>query len=157
MKTPLLPALGLLVPLFLAPVAICDDGGAANPGRELMRSQYSNIENSARLVIRDQKAWTEWWNTANTDLIEQDGKFVPPKPPQVDFKKETVILAAMGRQGSGGFDITIRRIGKDGDKLIVTVATRSPPPDSVAATVITSPVVAVAVPKHDGTVEFADN
>lgn len=61
-----------------------------------------------------------------------------------------VLVAAFeGSQRTAGYAIQVTGIVRDGDRLIVTAAFRTPPPGSVVAQVLTSPVHAVSIAAAD--------
>lgn len=58
-------------------------------------------------VIREQRAWQWFWSLHNS------GVFPPSPPPAVDFGQETVLVAMLGYQSTGGPSISITAITYD--------------------------------------------
>ncbi len=73
--------------------------------------------------------------------------------PDVDFEKDMVVLIAVGARSSAGYRVLPVSVRAEGDKTLVKVKERSPPPDSIAASVITYPFVALVVEKRQGPIE----
>ncbi|MDQ3906975.1 MAG: DUF885 family protein, partial [Acidobacteriota bacterium] len=78
--------------------------------------------------------------------------------PDVNFATRAVVVAYQGEQRTGGYSIEIAEIRRSGTVLAVTVRERRPASGDVTTEVITSPFVAVSVPRPaSGTsVRFAD-
>jgi hypothetical protein len=101
-------------------------------------------------VLRSTAEWAEAWAT-----IHEGQEPLPPLPP-VDFVTDMVLLAATGTRQSGGFDVTITNASLDAGTLRVGVVETTPGRGCAVATVITRPVTAARVARHDGPVEFVD-
>lgn len=76
---------------------------------------------------------------------------VPPQP-RVDFATEDLLVAAMGMQPTGGYDIQITRVelmtgGFTGGHAFVDVVERAPAPGQLVTKALTDPVHVVKVPK----------
>jgi protease stability complex PrcB-like protein len=103
----------------------------------------------ARLVIRSQEEWASAW------ALIQGSAAASPLPP-VDFGADMVVVAATGTRRSGGYDIIIPDAALDAGTLRVGVVETTPGSGCAVETVLTSPVAAARVPRHDGPVEFVD-
>jgi hypothetical protein len=60
----------------------------------------------------------------------------------------------MGMRSSGGFSIHFGEIRKTGDTLTVEVKTTAPGPDDMVTMALTHPFAVVAIPRHEGAIEF---
>ncbi len=119
------------------------------PLRVLLKSAFSRIQKPMEKVIRSEDEWKKFWADASVNE--------PAKPlPKVDFSKEMVIVAALGRRNSGGFSIEITRVQKTDDKLKVFLKKRTPPKNSMAIQALTAPIHVVAAPSTSLAVEFID-
>lgn len=125
----------------------------ATSWRELVSGAHSRIGTPQRIVIRTPEAWLEWWREHQKSEI---GDAKGTTPPRVDFDKETVLAATLGARKTGGFTISFAEIRKDGTTLKALLKTKSPTPGSMVTMAITKPFVVVAIPKHEGEVEFID-
>src|ERR1051325_10138042 len=66
----------------------------------LLRSDFSGIEAPVRMVLGDSSSWSRLWSQLQIDL--------PPRTlPAVDFRKETVLLAAIGSERTSGYGVRI--------------------------------------------------
>lgn len=122
--------------------------------RSIDSGGYSAVEEETRVVINDEKTWHDWWkrHTANIhDTSQPDGI----KAPEVDFEKETVLIATMGMRSTGGHSIRFTAVALDGETLTATVQSTSPGPDDMVTMALTYPFAIIAVPKHAGEVVFA--
>jgi len=67
--------------------------------------------------------------------------------PDVNFTTQAVIVAFQGQRPTGGYGIAVRSIRRDGTVLAVSVEERRPASGDVTTQVITSPFVAVSIPR----------
>jgi len=118
----------------------------------------SGIWDQLRLVVRDPETWANLWKQ-----IHSLGPGNPPSPqapplPDIDFSREMVIVAAMGRRPSSNYSIII-----DGAfayernyRLEVMVRSVENRKGCGAFTVMTAPIDIVRLPKTDRTVLFRE-
>jgi hypothetical protein len=77
-----------------------------------------------------------------------------PPMPEIDFSSEMLILVASGSHTSSGFDVLLTSASKTDDLVTVHALERSPAPNCVTLTVITSPVDVARMSRQDGRVVF---
>ena len=118
--------------------------------RTVLRSQISGITNELRAVATSQAELTALWNQ-----LMAGGRSVGGMP-AVNFAHETLVLAAMGRQTSGGYSIEIAKAVKQGEQVVVTVKSKVPPEGSMKLMMITAPVHAVVIPLAGVGVDFRE-
>jgi hypothetical protein len=111
-------------------------------------STSGGYDAEAREVHRDAPSWAEAWKRANAHMAPV------PAAPAVDFSKEMVALAALGRKPSAGYGVEIVGVRKAGGKVRILFALHEPPPGAMAATVLTNPWHAVVLPRGDEPVEW---
>jgi hypothetical protein len=116
----------------------------------VLSEAYSGIEDRRRLVIRHPDAWRKFWTEAMRNRSPL------PEPPTADFENEMVIVASMGRRGTGGYSIEIDAVTQLDDALTVVVTETSPGEGCFLTQALTAPVTAVKVPRSDATVKFED-
>ena len=110
--------------------------------------QHGSLVEAGRFVLRDQGAWEAWWG-------QVQGRRQPlPPAPDVDFHRYLVVVAAMGRQRSGGYAIRVEQAQRQAGKLVVTVREESPAPGCMVTTSLTSPIDVVLLPATADAVEF---
>jgi hypothetical protein len=148
----------LALAMTIALLAACG-GSASGPGEQpsgiVLQPPELSSPNSAfteptRLVVRNEEAWAEAWAAIHGPVSE-----LPPRP-VVDFTQEMILVAALGPRASGGYTVTFSAVTAAGDGLRATVQESAPGSGCVSAAVITSPVVAVRVPRVEGAVQFVD-
>src|SRR5215204_7773172 len=78
--------------------------------------------------------------------------------PDVSFDTRAVVVAYQGQQRTGGYSIEITDIKRTGTVLATTVSERRPASGSFTTQALTSPFVAVSIPRppSGATVRFAD-
>jgi uncharacterized protein (DUF885 family) len=78
--------------------------------------------------------------------------------PEVNFNARSVVVAYQGQQRTGGYSIAVEEIRRAGTVLAVRVGERRPASGDVTTQVITSPFVAVSIPRAavGASVRFAD-
>jgi uncharacterized protein (DUF885 family) len=99
-------------------------------------------------LVGDEAAWRRAW-----DLIG-GGR---PRP-EVNFGTRAVVLVFQGQRPTGGYSVAVEEIRRDGTVLAVRVNERRPASGDVTTQVITSPFVAVSIPRppQGASVRFAD-
>ena len=142
--------------LFSSCSSPAGESSESNSWREIASGSQSNIEQATREVIQSPEAWQKWWRKHRTVETLIDGKIVPEPVPEVDFEKKTVLIATMGMLSTGGYSIRFTEIHRENDLLTATVETTSPGPDSIVTKAFTAPFSVIAIPKHEGRVEFTE-
>ena len=156
MRNPVVLALAAL-PLLMActqqsggvePPSAPDDPPPAEVSFETL-VQQSNPGQSGETVretVRDEAAWTALWAKL------REGSDLPEQPPAVDFRTEMVIAAVMETQGCVA-RVTIRRIVREGNGLVVDLLEAPPAPNCVCIT-SERPFHIVSLPRAEGPVRF---
>ncbi len=106
------------------------------------------FEKAAQQVVRDQSAWKALWTRLHANASPV------PELPDVDFKKDMVVVAAMGAKSHGGYGVAITAATDDGGKVIIEVTETSPGARCMNAMMMTSPVVLAKLPRRTGPVTF---
>jgi hypothetical protein len=109
---------------------------------------FSGYNQPTTLVIRDRGAWQAAWGQMYR------GQNPAPPLPEIDFTSEMVVLAAAGGRPSSGYDILLTGASKTDDLVTVRALERSPAPNCVTLTVITSPADVARMPRLEGRVLF---
>jgi PrcB C-terminal len=110
-------------------------------------SWNSGFDTPVRLIIRDQTAWEEFWQTMHVNELPQ------PAVPGIDFTTRMVVAAAMGTRNSGGYSIRISSVSGGTAHVLAT----SPGTGCIVAGVITHPVDAAVIPRIEGTIRFEES
>ena len=103
----------------------------------------SGYGEEAYLVVVSEADWVNVWKK-HTSICESR-----EQPQEIDFTKNFVICAFMGRRPTTGYSINIERIWTDGEKVFVEVVKRCPPEGLVVCEMVTCPYVMVLVERMD--------
>lgn len=128
-----------LIVLLLDPDSLSNDQPKNFPMRTIATGSFSGIQEPTQLVITNQTQWEEIWK-------KHAVRKSPQQPaPEINFAKETVLFAAMGRKNSGGYKIQITSVEIKGDELIASISEKSPGEGSLTIQALTAPFHIVAV------------
>ncbi|MFL6210859.1 MAG: DUF885 family protein [Pyrinomonadaceae bacterium] len=98
-------------------------------------------------LITNEADWQRTWNNIGGT-----------RPPEVNFTTQAVVVVFQGHQPTGGYAVAMRGIRRDGTVLAISVEERRPASGDITTQVITSPFVAVTIPRPVAgtTVRFAE-
>jgi len=113
-------------------------------------TSYSGIEDSLRLVVRDEQAWRAIWRVIHRRVAP-----VPPLP-SIDFQQEMVVVAALGARRSGGFGIRVDSATDLGDSVEIVVRKDVPGKGCLLSSALTQPLDLVRLPARPLPVRFRD-
>jgi hypothetical protein len=104
----------------------------------LATGSYSSYEGGRRVeLVSTPEEWARAWEVIGT------GRPLP----DVNFDTRAVVVAYQGQQRSGGYSIEITGVKRVGTVLAVTVDERRPASGDITTQALTSPFVAVSVPR----------
>ncbi|HEX8097717.1 MAG TPA: DUF885 family protein, partial [Pyrinomonadaceae bacterium] len=98
-------------------------------------SEYEGQRNVE--LVTDEDGWRRAWRAIGGER----------RLPEVNFNTRAVIVVYQGQKPTGGYSIAVEEIRRDGVNLTVRVKEQAPKPGEMSAQVITSPFVAVEVPR----------
>lgn len=104
---------------------------------------------STRSVFRSQEEWEGFWSAV-------EGCPARPLPADVDFGREMVVLAAMGKRTSAEERVSIVGTGQRGDTLVVLVQRTLLPPQCPDQGEKVYPASAARLPRNEGRVRFLE-
>jgi len=112
-------------------------------------------DNAFRLVIKTNDEFNEFWKRFTAPIPPQNG--IPP-PPEIDFSKEMVIVAAMGQRPTSGYWVVIDGACEvDGQvEVFVTSVEKPTCPGWGVFTSLTYPADAVRIPRTDLPIVFRE-
>jgi hypothetical protein len=113
-------------------------------------SEYSGLNDSLHAVVRDSTAWRALWDRVNAPF------FPRPTMPDVDFQREMIVVAAMGREPSGGYDVLIEGASEDSAGIEVVVRRTIPGDRCLMSAAITQPVDLARMPASNKPVRFRE-
>jgi len=108
----------------------------------------SGYNEETYLVVKTEAEWAEVWAKHTA----------PHKPatlyPEINFSKNMVICAFMGKRPTTGYSISIRRIWAKEERIHVEIAKSAPPENLAVGEVITYPYVFASLERTDWGVIF---
>ena len=111
----------------------------------------SGILERRRLVIEDAATWSAVWADLHATSLPQ------PEIPLVDFGEAWIVVAAMGQRPTGGYEIAISDVSRDGGKIVIKVLETTPGSTCFTSQALTAPATAIAVHgARGGEVEFIE-
>jgi len=113
-------------------------------------AEYSGLNDSVRTVVRDSAAWQQLWDRVNAPYVPK-----PPRP-DVDFHREMIVVAAIGREPSGGYDVVIDSAAEDTSSIEVVVRRTIPGERCLTTAAVTQPVDLAKIPASDKPVRFRE-
>jgi uncharacterized protein (DUF885 family) len=90
-------------------------------------------------LIMNQNDWLNAWRVI--------GRGSSGPMPEVNFNTRAVVIVYQGLKNTGGYGISIGEIRREGTSLIVHVNEQSPKPGGMTTEALTSPFVAVSIPR----------
>jgi hypothetical protein len=118
--------------------------------QELASTQHSGYREKQFVVLRSateaQAAWRRMWSAESA----------VPSFPAVDFRREMLVVAALGERVSGGYAVAISDAVVEGAVLQVGVVETRPGQGCVTPAVMTSPAVLAKLPRFEGRVELVE-
>jgi uncharacterized protein (DUF885 family) len=118
----------------------------------VLATGYNSSYRGARAVqlIMNQADWENAWR------LNDRGSSGPM--PEVNFNTRAVVIAYQGAKNTGGYGISIAEVRREGTTLIIRVNEQSPKPGDFVTEALTSPFVAVSLPRPpDGTIVKFDD
>jgi len=119
----------------------------AVPFTTIDKGQQSNFDDAKQAVVRTAAEWTRLWNQHAGEGREGD-------KPAVDFTKSTVVGVFMGSRPTGGYNIEITSIEKEGNDLVVTYREQNPPSGAMLSQALSMPFHVVKIDRHTGPIRF---
>ncbi len=146
--TPVLRLCTLLVVLNLgwtgvtgSPVAVAR---SQQTRRTVASGSQSQISTARERLVSTQAEWAALW-----------AEHAPGQPPPaVDFATTAVAALFLGTRPTAGYGIRLLDAPVEAGTLVVRYEEQAPGPDTIAADLLTSPFVMVALPRHTGPVRF---
>jgi hypothetical protein len=139
------PFAAILAGLAAGVMCFAADNEKAEAGRvkTLAQGAFSAIYEPELKVIKDAAEWADFWKKHSARKAE------PDPAPKVDFEKEMVIAATLGRRNTGGYKIEIERVREEDKKLKVLIRKSSPPKGAMTIQSLTAPFHFVAAPRSE--------
>ena len=149
-------ALSLVALLALAPSALAGDPDIYPMGYELyVPSKYfrptAGPNQRLMTVINAQPEWEKLWGSLDPmarDMAQKD----PYPAPEIDFKRYSLLVAALG--SGGGESVAIEQVRNIGSDIIVNVVALRPGPGCMVTTEVKYPIALALIPRTVKHVRF---
>jgi len=153
METKIKYSLALIICLFFFNIAACSSNGSGNETTDLKfevikEGTISGITDEKIMVINNNDDYQKMMVIVYYNLDQM------PVTPDVDFKKYSVILVAMGTKNTGGYTIGIDNITKSHSNVTVNLTETSPGKNCNVTESVISPYQIVKVKKIKQEVKF---
>jgi hypothetical protein len=109
----------------------------------------SGFTSPANLVVRDQAALEALWATVHANVTPR------PPAPIVDFGRYLIVARAMGPRPTGGYDVVISNLIRQGQEFVVQVRETQPGAGCGVTQAVTSPVDVARIMRTDDAIKFA--
>lgn len=113
-------------------------------------AMFTGISDSVRTIVRDSAEWRSLWTRINRPFMPQ------PALPEIDFHREMVVVAGLGKRPSAGYDILIESVEQDSAGIEVALRLTSPSPGCPVAAVMTQPLDVARIPASELRVRFRE-
>ena len=115
---------------------------------------WSGVNDSLRVVVTDSATWRRLW-----DRIQRGASPAAPLP-EIDFRRESLILTALGARGSTGYGIAVDSVLRSGARVdsavVVHVTKWRPVAGAAVGAVMTAPLDVVRIPRPAGPLRFIE-
>ncbi len=115
--------------------------------QNIENGQNSELTEKVFIVINTEPEWEGFCRLLNKNSCEMD----------LDFEKNTIIVASMGEQNTGGHLIKIKKIVEQGDTIVVYVEEKYPSEGEMVTQVLTYPYDIVSISKTSKSIVFRNN
>lgn len=120
------------------------------PFVSVLKLQYSGLVEEVQEVLKSRADWANLWSAATSG-------FDPSRDvPAVDFGRDVVLVAALGRRPTGGYEVFFTAVYEDKEYLYAIVTEVSPGIGCLTSQAFTAPVAIVTVPRREKPVRFVE-
>jgi hypothetical protein len=99
------------------------------PFTTIAAGQQSGIESQREIVVRTAADWKALWK-----------EHAPDEPmPAVDFSTSVVVGVFLGLRNTGGYQVTISSVDRQGKDVVVVWREQKPAPNTVVTQMVTFP------------------
>ena len=144
---------GFLALLVLGITSVIIEGSQASTKQDVdfevvEWGDQSGYNEETYLVVKTEAEWAKV-------LAKHTAPHMSTTPyPEINFPKNMVICAFMGKRPTTGYSMSIRRIWAEGERIHVEIAKSDPPENLVVSEVITYPYVFASLERTDWGVMF---
>ncbi len=144
---------GFLALLVLGITSVVIEGSQASTKQDVEFEvvdcgDQSGYNEETYLVVKTEAEWTKVW-------AKHTVPHMPTTPyPEINFSKDMVICAFMGKRPTTGYSISVRRIWAEEERIHVEIAKSGPPENLMVSEVITYPYIFASLERTDSEMIF---
>jgi len=144
---------GFLALLVLGITSVIIEGSQASTEQDVEfevvdSGDQSGYNEETYLVVKTEAEWAEVW-------AKHTAPHMPTTLyPEINFSKDMVICAFMGKRPTTGYSISVRRIWAEEERIHVEIAKSSPPENLMVSEVITYPYIFASLERTDSEMIF---
>lgn len=112
------------------------------PFETLEKGYYSGLTDRAAVLVTDRAGWERLWQRHASPRVPA------PRLPEIDFGAHSVIAVSLGEKSTGGYAVEVVGVERAGERLIVSVRTRSPAPGAAVTAAFSQPYHFVRIPRQ---------
>jgi hypothetical protein len=139
---------GFLALLVLGITSVIIEGSQASTTQDVEFEvvdwgDQSGYNEETYLVVKTEAEWAKVW-------AKHTAPHMPTTPyPEINFSKDMVICAFMGKRPTTGYSISVRRIWAEEERIHVEIAKSGPPENLMVSEIITCPYVFASLERTD--------
>jgi hypothetical protein len=139
---------GFLALLVLGITSVIIEGSQASTTQDVEFEvvdwgDQSGYNEETYLVVKTEAEWAKVW-------AKHTAPHMPTTPyPEINFSKDMVICAFMGKRPTTGYSISVRRIWAEEERIHVEIAKSDPPENLMVSEIITCPYVFASLERTD--------
>jgi hypothetical protein len=144
---------GFLALLVLGITSVIIEGSQASTKQDVEFEvvdcgDQSGYNEETYLVVKTEAEWAKVW-AKHTALYMHTTPY-----PEINFSKDMVICAFMGKRPTTGYSISVRRIWTEEERIHVEIAKSDPPENLMVSEIITYPYVFASLERTDSEMIF---
>ena len=116
--------------------------------KSVAKNTNGRIQELTQTFYTNQAAFEKAWNMAWSNFSD------PTPTPQIDFKKNTVVLVALGMRNNGGYQLKINSVREEAGQIIVDYTEITPNPKCNTTQAIVFPYEFISFAKTSKKIVF---
>lgn len=118
------------------------------PFETLEKGYYSGLTDRSAVLVTDAESWAKLWQRHVSPQVPA------PPAPDIDFDAYAVIAVSLGEKSSGGYTVEVVGVERIGDRLVLSVRTRSPARGAAVTAALSQPYHLVRIPRQEGPIRL---
>ena len=121
----------------------------------IVSPSLGGLDEPAYLIVRTAEEWAALWSKLEPRTAHEQDPRVSNSVPVIDFSKQAVIVAALGRKPNGGYRVELQSVDESSDRILVNVLETRPGSNCVVTLEETNPIAIAIISQTDKAVDFA--